>query len=99
MIRHLRKDAAMSTYAARNYNFSTAKDAWRWPLVITLAMLLISFIPALGLVNLLLFVPVSFILCVNMFRNRHKMGRVFLGFLILFAACIIPLVLNSALAV
>ena len=78
---------------------STANDAWLWPLVVTAVMLVVAFIPALGLVNLLLFVPVGFILCVNMLRSRTKMWRVVLSFLALIACCIIPLVLNSALMV
>ena len=38
---------------------STANDAWLWPLVVTAVMLVVAFIPALGLVNLLLFVPLG----------------------------------------
>jgi len=87
----------MSVSRSKYRYSSTAKDAWLWPLIVTIVMLLVAFIPALGLVNLLLFVPVGFILCVNMFRSNSKVWRVVLSFLALIASCVIPLVLNSAL--
>ena len=44
MIRHLRKDEAMSTYASRHNRYrSTARDAKLWPLVVTAVMVLIAF--------------------------------------------------------
>lgn len=90
----------MSTYASSHNRYrSTARDAKLWPLVVTAVMVLIAFVPALGLVNLLLFTPVGLILCVNFLRSKSKMWRVVLSFFALVASCVIPLVLNSALMV
>lgn len=82
----------MSTYTvARDYN-----PAWRWPLVITMVMFALAFVPGVGLVNLLLFVPVGFLMTVNMLRTSSKGYRIFFGYLLLIAAAIITLVVNVA---
>lgn len=90
MIRHLRKDAKMSTYAGK-YTFKTpTSEAKLWPMVTAAVMLIIGLIPGVGLLNLLLAIPVGFALLINFLSHKGKLGRVYFGFLLLAVAVIVP---------
>lgn len=94
MIRQLRKDKKMSTYAGK-YTFETpSAQPKTWPTVVAAVMLLIGLIPGVGFINVLLAIPVGFALLISFMSYRVKLGRVYLGFLLLAAAVILPFLIT-----
>lgn len=100
MIRQLRKEKKMSTYAGK-YTFKPQEaQPKRWPTVVTAVMLLIALIPGVGFINVLLAIPVGFALLISFMSYRTRLGRVYLGFLLLAAAVVLPFIITfSILAV
>lgn len=94
MIRQLRKDKKMSTYAGK-YTFETEDPKPKmWPTVVTSVMLLLALIPGVGFINVLLAIPVGFALLMSFMSYRTKLGRVYLGFLLLAASVVLPFIIT-----
>lgn len=94
MIRQLRKDKKMSTYAGK-YTFEPQiSQPKMWPTVVAAVMLLIALIPGVGFINVLLAIPVGFALLISFLSYRANLGRVYLGFLLLAAAVALPFIVT-----
>lgn len=89
----------MSTYGVKRSTYSY-DEAWKWPTFITLAMIVVAFMPGVNILNLVLFVPMALLIIVNMLKHHDKLGRVALSMALLLLANVITIMsLLSSLVV